>query len=166
MLTLASFCLVPMMINSVLSSFSFNLSWSIHFLMSTIQFCMAPLCRTEKVLNKKKFLPPTLVLGDWDQCDWFRVRWSYMTILAHNLWSYWNDSLPSHTFPFNRKTKTERNCVKCYASTALADSTFLAMSTSWKEGCVFITYLRLYYLSTVFPIARNWALKRNTRVSL
>ena len=41
MLTLASLCLVPMIMNSVLSSFSLSLSWSIHFLMSAMQFCIA-----------------------------------------------------------------------------------------------------------------------------
>ena len=41
MLTLASCCLVPMIMNSVLSSFSLSLSWRIRFLMSTMQFCIA-----------------------------------------------------------------------------------------------------------------------------
>ena len=41
MLTLASCCLFPMIMNSVLSSFSLSLSWSIHFLMSAVQFCIA-----------------------------------------------------------------------------------------------------------------------------
>ena len=41
MLTLASCCLFPMIMNSVLSSFSLSLSWSIQFLMSAVQFCIA-----------------------------------------------------------------------------------------------------------------------------
>ena len=40
-LTFASCCLIPIMINSVLLSFSFNLSASIHFLMSVMQSCIA-----------------------------------------------------------------------------------------------------------------------------
>ncbi len=41
MFTLANCCLVPIIISSVLSSFSFNLSASIHFLISVMQSYVA-----------------------------------------------------------------------------------------------------------------------------